>query len=162
MATLACVLFPAIALPLLLLAGPSVSAHVPRLWELRAWPPELWVAAVAGTFATAAGVLDWRFHRGGGRRIARAEHAAELWALALGVPLFLLLGAASVLERRAFLLVPTVAVALVVAGLIVFDETRFHRACGRYETSLHRVLVGGNGIAFLAWFHWCFAGAAHA
>ena len=77
-------------------------------------------------------------------------------ALALGVPLFTLLAAASVMSKPAHLLVPIVAIALAMAGLIVFDETRFHRACGRYETLLHRLLVGGNGVAFLAWVHWCF------
>jgi len=153
--TLAAVLFPALLLPLLLgvAQGP-----LPRLGQPATWPLELWCVAVAGTVATFAGVLDWRFHRRGGRRIARAEHRAELLALSLGAVLFALLAAASVCERSGSLMVPVVAVALATAGLIVFDETRFHRACGRYETCLHRLLVGGNGIAFLAWFHWCFAG----
>lgn len=156
MSTLLAVLFPAFALPLLLVAGRA--ATLPRLLEPATWPAELWVIAVAGTAATAAGVLDWRFHRTGGRQVARAEHRAELWALGGGAVLFGLLAAASVLPSRERLLVPIVALALVVAGLIAFDETRFHRACGRYETRLHRVLVGGNGLAFLAWLHWCFVG----
>jgi hypothetical protein len=155
MSTLLAVLFPALALPLLL--ATARSGALPRLLEPSTWPAQLWWIAVAGTAATVAGVLDWRFHRTGGRRVARAEHRAELLALVGGGLLFLLLTTASVLETRGWLLAPIVATALVVAGLIAFDETRFHRACGAYETRLHRVLVGGNGIAFLAWLHWCFA-----
>jgi hypothetical protein len=76
-------------------------------------------------------------------------------ALSLGAPLFALLALASgPLPLRA-VLVPIVAVALGMTALIVFDEVRFHRACGAYETLLHRLLVGGNGIAFLAWLAWC-------
>jgi hypothetical protein len=41
--------------------------------------------------------------------------------------------------------------------MICYDEFVFHRKrCGRYETMLHRLLVFGNGIAWLAWMHWCF------
>lgn len=111
--------------------------------------------ALAGTTATLAGLLDWRFHRHGGRRIAAAERRAELLALALGLPLFVLLALTSGPVPLRTLLVPIVAVALAMTALIMFDEVRFHRACGRYETLLHRFLVGGNGIAFLAWLAWC-------
>jgi hypothetical protein len=52
-------------------------------------------------------------------------------------------------------LVPIFVVSFAMTGLIVFDEVRFHRACGRYEMLLHRFLVGGNGVAFLAWLSWC-------
>ncbi len=153
--TLIAVLLPAVAMPLLLwLAPPSWS--LPRLTPA-SWPVEFWCMAIAGTIATVAGVLDWRFHRSGGRRIAAAEHRAELAALTLGAPLFATLVAASVdaSTARTTWLVPTVAIALVMAGLIVYDETRFHRACGRYETVLHRLLVIGNGVAFLCWLSWC-------
>jgi len=155
MTTLIAVLLPAVLMPaLLVLAGDR--PELPRLFALSTWPVELWILAIGGTTATVAGVLDWSFHRRGARPIPHAEHRAELMALALGVPLFALLVFASTIERPSALLVPIVGVALVIAGLIVFDETRFHRACGRYETALHRLLVGGNGIAFLAWMHWCF------
>ena len=41
--------------------------------------------------------------------------------------------------------------------MICYDEFVFHRrACGLYETILHRVLVLGNGTALLVWMHWCF------
>ena len=162
MSTLIAVLLPALAMPIaLLLAGGRDG--LPRLLVLTSWPVELWILALGGLLATVAGVLDWRFHRNGGRRIPRAEHRAEFLALALGAPLFGLLCTASLRADPTPLLVPITAIALVMAGLITFDETRFHRACGRYETLLHRTLVGGNGVAFLAWLHWCFArGVAHA
>ncbi len=152
--TLAALLFPALALPLLLqFAGAD---HLPSLRVPALWPVELWVIAIAGIVATGAGVLDWRFHRGGLRTVSRPERRAELIALALGALLFVLLAAASAGEPRPALAVPVVAIALTTAGFIVFDETRYHQRCGRYETLLHRLLVGGNTLAFLAWFHWCF------
>lgn len=141
-------------MPLLLgLAPPSWSLPLP--WSPLAWPLPFVVMAVAGAVATSAGVLDWRFHRTGGRRIPRAEQRAELMAMTLGAPLFGLLALASAAVPLRTVLVPIVAVALGMTGLIVFDEVRFHRTCGRYETLLHRLLVGGNGIAFLAWLAWC-------
>ncbi len=159
MSTLIAVLLPAVLMPVLLLVA-GERPGLPRLFELSTWPTELWILAAAGAVATVAGVLDWAFHRGGGRVIPRAEHRAELWALALGVPLFALLAVASVARDPGPMLVPIIAVALAMAGLIVFDETRFHRACGRYETLLHRLLVSGNGVAFLAWLHWCYSRGA--
>jgi len=152
--SLAALLTPALAMVLLLwLAPPAWS--LPRLTALASWPSAFWVMAIGGAVATCAGVLDWRFHRSGGRRIAREERRAELLALSLGVPLFALLTLASGPLPLRSVLVPIVGVALVMTGLIVFDEVRFHRACGRYETLLHRLLVGGNGTAFLAWLAWC-------
>jgi hypothetical protein len=141
-------------MPLLLWLAPRAWS-LPELTAPASWPLAFWVMAVAGGVATGAGVLDWRFHRAGGRPIARAERRAELMALSLGVPLFALLTLASGPVPLRTVLVPIVGVALGMTSLIVFDEVRFHRACGRYETLLHRFLVGGNGIAFLAWLAWC-------
>jgi hypothetical protein len=159
MRALAAVLSPALAMPLLLWLAPAAWS-LPRPTALASWPAAFWVMAISGTIATVAGVLDWRFHRRGGRRIARAERRAELSALALGAPLFALLALASGPLPLSRVLLPIVAVALAMSGLIVFDEVRFHRGCGRYETLLHRLLVGGNGIAFLAWLGWCAGRAA--
>ncbi|MBL8901476.1 MAG: hypothetical protein JNM84_27865 [Planctomycetes bacterium] len=160
MATLLALFAPAAALLALLALAPllPLPPHLPRLLEWKSWPAELWLLALGGSLGTLAGLLDWRFHRRGERRIPRAEHRAELFALALGVPLFALLAAASVARDPAPFLVPIVAVALAMAAAIAYDETRFHRTCTRYETALHRVLVGGEGLAFLAWLHWCYAG----
>ncbi len=41
--------------------------------------------------------------------------------------------------------------------MISYDEFVFHRRCGWFETFTHRLLTCGNGLAFLAWAHWCFA-----
>ena len=152
--TLLAVLLPALLMPLLLWLAP-VDAPLPTLQQPGDWPAAFWCMAVAGAAATCAGVLDWRFHRGGGRLVSRAEHRAELAALGLGAPLFGLLACASLAANPRAWLVPIVTVALVMSALIAFDETRFHRACGRYETVLHRVLVGGHAVAFLAWLSWC-------
>jgi hypothetical protein len=133
----------------------------PRFGWLRdpaAYPWEFWAIAASGLAATAAGVADWRYHHSGRTVIGRAEHHSELLALAGGgVPLFLLMAAASVAARPAALLIPVVVVVLFTTVLICYDEFVFHRKrCGPYETALHRLLVFGNGLAWLAWVHWCF------
>jgi hypothetical protein len=108
--------------------------------------------------ATAAGAADWRFHRSGKTAIGRPEHRSELLALAGGgLPLFALMAAASVLPRPHVLLIPVLVVVLFTVVMICYDEFVFHRKrCGAYETLLHRLLVFGNGVAWLAWVHWCF------
>lgn len=155
MLSLLALFFPAVAMGFLLALAPTGAASLPR-WSPSSWPTQLWVIAVAGTVATIGGLLDWIYHRRGGRRVGAAERRVELLALGLGVPLFGLMVGASVMSAPSTLLLPIVGVALVMAGLIVHDETRFHRACSTWETLLHRLLVGGNGIAFVAWLHWCF------
>jgi hypothetical protein len=128
------------------------------LSALELYPWEFWVLLSSGAVATIAGVLDWRFHRSGHTVVGRAEHHSELVALAGGgLPLFVLMAAASVVERPQQLLLPVVVVVLFTAVVIAYDEFVFHRKrCGAYETTLHRLLVFGNGIAWLAWMHWCF------
>lgn len=159
MGTLIGVLAPALALPLLMaLAGGA--ARLPALSAPATWPPAFWVMAIAGSVATVAGVQDWRFHRGGGRIVPAAERRAEAAALTAGAVAFALLAIASWVADPRPLLIPVIAVALVTAALIAFDEARFHARCSRRETLLHRLLVGGNGVAFLAWCHACFAGGA--
>ena len=154
--TLFALLFPALAFPM----GLWLLRDEPRFaWvcDPARWPVEALVLAAAGTIATLAGVLDWCYHRGGKRVVPARERRCELLAMGLAAPMFVLLCIASVAARPGPLLVPVLACALVVAALIAHDETRYHRACSRYETLLHRLLVAGNGIAFLCWTHWCFA-----
>jgi len=126
------------------------------------YPVEFWVMARSGFIATAAGALDWLYHRSGRTAIGAKEHFSELLALgAGGVPLFVLMAAASVLERPALLLIPVSVCVLFTAVLICYDEFVFHRKrCGVYETMLHRLLVFGNGVAWLAWMNWCFVRGA--
>jgi hypothetical protein len=133
----------------------------PRFTWLRAlsqYPWEFWVIAVCGSLATAAGFADWTYHRSGKTAIGAPEHHSELLALAGGgMPLFVLMAIASILKRPAVLLVPVIVVVLFTTTMICYDEFVFHRKrCGRYETMLHRLLVFGNGLAWLAWMNWCF------
>jgi hypothetical protein len=132
------------------------------LGNLAEFPWEIWVIALAGSVATVSGVLDWRYHRSGHTAVGGAEHRSEVAALVSGgVPLFALMAVASVTTRPEAWLVPILVVVLYTTVLICFDEFVYHRRrCGRYETTLHRLLVFGNGTAWLAWMHWCFVRGA--
>ncbi len=122
------------------------------------YPWEFWVIAACGSIATVAGSADWAYHRSVKAAIGRKEHHSELLALACGgVPLFVLMAAASIIDRPVVLLVPVIVVLVFTVVMICFDEFVFHRKrCGLYETVLHRLLVFGHGIAWLAWANWCF------
>lgn len=142
-------------------AGLFLLRHDPRFAWLAhpsAYPWELWLLGVCGAVATTAGLADWRYHRSGAAAIGGAEHRSELVALAGGgVPLFVLMSIASLLPRPALMLIPVLIAVLFTTVMICYDEFVFHRKrCGRYETLLHRLLVFGNGAAWLAWMHWCF------
>lgn len=151
-------LFP---LGLLLLSDDHRFAWLARPGES---PWEFWAVAVCGTVATLAGVADWLVHRSGTTVVGVREHRAHVAALAGGgVPLFGLMAAASLSPRPALFLLPVLVVLIATVVLICYDEFLFHRRCGRYEALMHRLLTFGNGLAFLAWAHWCFVrGAAHA
>ncbi len=137
-----------------------VRGHPRFAWlsSVALFPWELWVLLTCGIVATIAGILDWRYHRSGKTVVGAAEHRSELLALAGGgVPLFGLMAAASVMPRPQVLLLPILLVVLFTAAVICYDEFVFHRKrCATYETLLHRLLVFGNSIAWLAWMHWCF------
>ena len=153
---LTAMLAPAVLCPvgLVLLRGDPRFAW---LGDIRCYPWELWSIAVCGTAATLGGFLDWRFHRGGDTVVGRREHRAHLLALAGGgLPLFGLMAAATVSPRPARFLIPVFLVLIYTVVAICYDEFIFHRRCGRFETFTHRLLTCGNGLAFLAWVHWCF------
>jgi hypothetical protein len=137
-----------------------VRDHPRYVWlgSLSLYPWEFWGILASGLVATTAGGLDWLYHRSGKTVIGRPEHNSELAALAGGgLPLFVLMAAASVVSRPRLLLLPVLVAGLVTTVMICYDEFVFHRKrCGNYETLLHRLLVFGNGIAWLAWCHWCF------
>jgi hypothetical protein len=129
------------------------------LERLSTWPWELWVLLVAGVAATAAGLGDWVWHRWiAGCKIGKKERRCELLALAGGgAPVFFLMAAASAAEKPEKYLVAVIVMLLFTTVLICYDEFVFHaRRCKKTETRLHRILVFGNAVAFLAWFHWCF------
>ncbi len=155
---LGAMLLPAVLFPMgLFLLGKD--AHFTWLDEVRAYPLEFWVVAVCGTIATGGGVLDWLLHRSGETTVGRREHRAHVLALASGgLPLFVLLACASLSPQPLRFLLPVLVLLIYTVVLISYDEFVFHRRCGRLETAMHRLLTFGNGLAFLAWSHWCFVG----
>ena len=127
------------------------------LGDVRAYPLEFWVIAVCGTVATGGGMLDWLHHRSGETTVGRREHRAHVLALASGgLPVFVLLAFASLSPQPLRFLLPVLVLLIYTVVLISYDEFVFHRRCGRFETVTHRLLTFGNGLAFLAWTHWCF------
>lgn len=118
------------------------------------WP--LWIIGVCGTIATIAGLLDLHYHVSGRRRVSRRERYGELISLGLGgTPLFVLMMAASATTEPGRFLTPIVILTMFTVAMVCLDEFVYHRrACTFYEATLHRVLVFGNGAAFLAWFQW--------
>jgi hypothetical protein len=123
-----------------------------------AWPWELWTIALGGSLATLAGAADFVWHVRGLREVSRREERGEIIALALGgAPLFLIMAAASVAgDPRSFLL-PALVTSMFTVVCVCHDEFVYHRfACGRLESLFHRTLLAGNGLAFVAWFHWVF------
>lgn len=123
------------------------------------WPWELWALAIFGTAALAGGLGDWAFHRWMARCIiGRAERRCELLALAGGgIPMFLIMATASISDHPQRWLLPALVVLIYTTALICYDEFVYHRRrCQRLETLLHRTLVFGNGLAWLAWAQWCF------
>jgi hypothetical protein len=151
-------LFP---LGLILLLDDARFAWLSRPAE---YPWEFWAVAVCGTVATLAGFADWRIHRSGTTVVGVREHRAHVAALGGGgIPLFILMAAASLSDRPLVLLLPILVVLTFTVVLICYDEFLFHRRCGRFEVLTHRLLTFGNGLAFLAWAHWCFVrGGSHA
>lgn len=149
----------------LFLPGIALCVSISLLWnhpqftwlhDWRAYPWEFWVASFCAIVATIGGVVDWIYHRKGLRVVSAKERKYELFALAGGVPLFILMAAASLIEKPTIFLIPVILVVLYMTVLICYDEFIYHRRCKPFETAMHRLLVFGNGFAWLAWAHWCF------
>jgi hypothetical protein len=126
------------------------------LSDWRSVPWTLWIIGVSGTIGTVAGLLDLNYHVSGKRLVSRRERYGELIALGLGgTPVFVLMMAASWMAEPRRLLAPIVMLTMFTVVMVCLDEFVYHRrACSRYEATLHRALVFGNGVAFLAWFQW--------
>ncbi len=122
-------------------------------------PWQFWVITVFGITATVGGVLDWRFHRDPLQlKISEKEREAEAAALGLGgLPMFVLMWSAMLSATPKLFLVPIILVLIYTVVAICYDEFVFHiNRCGKIETLYHRLLVFGNGLAWLAWFHFIF------
>lgn len=134
----------------------------PNLGVRQTFPFVPWqfiLLAVSGTVATIGGVLDWRYHRDPLQlKLSRKERDAEAAALGFGgVPMFAAMWLAMLSERPALYLVPIVVILIYTVVAICYDEFVFHiRRCGKTETLYHRMLVFGNGVAWLAWFQYVF------
>lgn len=127
--------------------------------ELPYLPWQFLVMGVAGAVATVGGVLDWRYHRNPlNMKIPKKERDAEAAALGLGgVPMFVLMWLAMMHSSPSTWLIPILLVLIYTVVAISYDEFVFHiKRCGPLETVYHRMLVFGNGAAWLAWFHFIF------
>jgi hypothetical protein len=122
-------------------------------------PWQFFAIAIFGIIATAGGILDWQFHRNPlHMKIPKKEREAEAKALGLGgFPMFILMWFAMLSSSPAYFLIPILLVLIYTVVAICYDEFVFHiKRCGKLETIYHRMLVFGNGIAWLAWFHFIY------
>lgn len=122
-------------------------------------PWQFFMIALFGMVATIGGVLDWKFHRDPlNMKIPKKERDAEAKALGLGgLPMFILMWMAMMSSAPSFFLIPVLIVLIYTVVAICYDEFVFHlKRCSRLENTYHRILVFGNGIAWLSWFHFIF------
>jgi len=146
-------------LSLILLFVPGVLFVVLWWLYLRVLAWQFIAIGIFGVIATIGGVLDWHFHRDPLKlQLSKKERDAEAAALGLGgVPMFILMWWAMMSARPTVFLIPIVLVLIYTVVAICYDEFVFHlRRCGPQETRYHRMLVFGNGLAWLAWFHFIF------
>ena len=148
--------FPAILFALLLLV---FGEDIMMKYGLDVPPFQFYILVICGLIATVGGVLDWRFHRDPLKlKISKKERDAEAKALGLGgLPMFILMWLAMMNNKETLFLIPIVVVLIYTVVAISYDEFVFHiHRCGKTETLFHRMLVFGNGFAWLAWFHFIF------
>lgn len=123
------------------------------------FPWQFYVLGIAGIVATTGGVLDWKFHRDPLQmKIPKKERDAEAAALGLGgLPMFVLMWLAMASSKPSLFIIPIVIVLIYTVVAISYDEFVFHRKrCGKKENMYHRLLVFGNGLAWLSWFHFIY------
>jgi hypothetical protein len=133
----------------------SASERLQANSVLPVFPWQIYILIIAGGVATWGGVADWRLHREVLKmRMSQKERRAEALALGCGgIPMFILMWLATVSESPAKYLIPIIVILVITVTAICYDEFVFHRRrCGKVETRLHRLLVFGNGIAWLSWF----------
>lgn len=156
-------------LSLILLFMPAILFGVLLLWfkgnpKLQSeqgllGPWQFWVLAIAGIIGTIGGVLDWMYHRNPlNMKIPKKERDAEAAALGVGgLPMFILMWLAMMSDKPLWYLIPIIIVLVYTVTVICYDEFVFHiKRCTPIENAYHRTLVFGNGIAWLAWFHFIY------
>ncbi|MFN8360862.1 MAG: hypothetical protein U0264_13190 [Candidatus Kapaibacterium sp.] len=142
---------------LLLLYSDSPHLNIHSNFPFLPW--QFHVIALFGIIATTGGVLDWRYHRNPlHMKIPKKERDAEAAALGLGgLPMFILMWLAMMSSTPTVYLIPIIIVLIYTVVAISYDEFVFHiKRCGKLETLYHRMLVLGNGTAWLAWFHYIY------
>jgi hypothetical protein len=161
--SLALLFAPGIAFVAALLLLKDVHPRFAWVGDLAAYPWQFWAIAGCGVVATLGGAGDWLFHKVY-VTVGPHEHHSHVLALGAGGVVFLLMAMASLADAPLPWLLPVVVALLVTVTLICYDEFAFHtKRCTGFETLLHRLLVFGNGAAFLIWMHWVFvAGVGYA
>ena len=127
--------------------------------DFRHPPFQFFILVICGLVATLGGILDWRYHRDPLQlKISKKEREAEAAALGFGgLPMFVLMWMAMMSNHATVFLIPIMVVLIYTVVAICYDEFVFHiHRCGKIENRYHRMLVFGNGLAWLAWFHFIY------
>lgn len=123
------------------------------------FPVQFYLIGFFGIVATVGGVLDWNFHRTVlNMKMSKKERDMEAAALGLGgVPMFVFMFMAMLSDQKELFMIPIIVILVYTVVAICYDEFVFHRVrCGKRENLYHRLLVFGNGLAWLAWFQFIF------
>lgn len=122
-------------------------------------PWQFYAIAIFGIIGTIGGALDWKYHRNPlNMKIPPKERDAEALALGTGgLPIFILMWLATLSASPISYLIPIIIVLIYTTVAICYDEFVFHiKRCDRVETIYHRMLVLGNGMAWVSWFHFIY------
>ena len=131
--------------------------HITNAFPYLPW--QFIAIAILGSIATTGGVLDWSYHRDPlNLKIPKKERDAEALALGLGgIPMIILMGFAMMSDSPTNYLIPILVVLIYTVVAISYDEFVFHiKRCGKLENTYHRMLVFGNGFAWLVWIHFIY------
>lgn len=159
--SLALLFLPGILFVGALMWAKDINMHFAWFNDLAQYPWQFWGIGLCGTVATIGGAGDWWFHKIY-VTVSPNEHHGHILALGAGGIMFILMAIASWIDESTLLLIPVVVMLITTVVLISYDEFAFHiRRCKPFETMLHRMLVFGNGAAFLFWMHWLFVSGLH-
>lgn len=159
--SLALLFLPGILFVGALMWAKDINIHFVWFNDPAQYPWQFWGIGLCGTVATIGGAGDWWFHKIY-VTVSPNEHHSHILALGAGGIMFILMAIASWIDESTSLLIPVVMMLITTVVLISYDEFAFHiRRCKPFETMLHRMLVFGNGAAFLFWMHWLFVSGLH-